>query len=152
MHDRPERFHCRVVLGRGDPAHRAHKPGFSESVAEQPAGVLTPAVGMQDRSRSGPALPTSHVERVDHEFCSDVISDRPAHDPSGPGVHYRAAVVPAISGAVLGDVGEPQPVRAVGMKLAFDQIIMGCSSRDMAPFAAVTHALKAVFGDCRGFG
>jgi len=99
---------------------------------------------MQDRPRGGAALPAGHVEGVDDELGPDVIGDRPPDDLAGPRVHDRAAVNPAITGPVLGDVGEPESIGAAGLELALDQIVMGCRGRDMSPFAAVTHTLEPV--------
>lgn len=114
-------------------------------MSEQPAGVLTSVVGVQDRPRGGSALPAGHVESVDDEFGADVVGDRPADDPSGPGIHDRAAIDPAVGSSVLSDVGEPEPIRAIGMELALDQVVMGCRGRDMSLLATVTHALELVF-------
>ena len=44
---------------------------------------------------------------------AQVVGDRPAHDPAGEHVQDDRAVDPALAGAVLGDVGDPQPVRPV---------------------------------------
>jgi hypothetical protein len=64
-----------------------------------------------------------HVDRVSDQFGAHVISDRPTDDSSGPGVDDDSEVDPAFAGAVLGDVLDPQSVRAVGSELAVHQII-----------------------------
>jgi hypothetical protein len=47
---------------------------------------LAAVVGVHDRRGLGwLASPAGHVERVDHELGAQVISDRPAHHPPGPG-------------------------------------------------------------------
>jgi hypothetical protein len=47
-----------------------------------------------------------------------------AHDPIGAGVLDRAQVQLALAGGVLGDVGQPQPVRGVGCELSLDQVVV----------------------------
>jgi len=51
---------------------------------------------------------------VDDEFGADVVRDRPAHDSPGPDVDHGGAVDLPLGGGVFGDVGAPEPVRAVG--------------------------------------
>ncbi len=51
-----------------------------------------------------------------------MLSDGPADDSAGKGVHHRGAVQPPFAGGVLGDVGDPQPVRRVCGELPVDQV------------------------------
>ena len=80
-------------------------------------------VGVGDRAFGWSASQGGHVDGVGDELGAHVIGDRPADDPSGPGVDDDGEVDPALAGAVLGDVLHPQPVRAVGAELAVHQII-----------------------------
>ncbi len=80
-------------------------------------------IGVGDRAVGWPAAQGGHVDRVGDELGAHVIGDRPADDPSGPGVDDDGEVDPALAGAVLGDVLHPQPVRAVGAELAMHQIV-----------------------------
>lgn len=45
-------------------------------------------------------------------------------EPSEQHVFDRAEVDLGLAGPVLGDVGQPQPVRLLGTELAADQIVM----------------------------
>lgn len=107
-------FDQRVVAAGGDAASRPEEPGGAKAVPEQPRGVLRAAVGVDDRAGLWAALPADHLEGVDEELGADVVGDGPADDPSGERVDDGAAVNPAVGGAVLGDVGEPDPVGSLG--------------------------------------
>jgi hypothetical protein len=48
--------------------------------------------------------------------------DGPADHPTGVGVEDHAAVELALPSGVLGDVGDPQLIRAVAAEVAFDQV------------------------------
>lgn len=69
-----------------------------------------------------PAPPPSHVQSVEDQLGAQVIGDRPSDDAAGEDVQDDRAVDPALSGAVLGDVGDPEPVRAVGGEPPVDQV------------------------------
>ena len=71
------------------------------------------------------APPDSHLQGVDDELGADVISDRPADHPPRPGVNDDREIHLALDGGMLGDIGNPQPVRAVRGELARDQIVAG---------------------------
>lgn len=83
----------------------------------------------------------SHAKGVGDQFSAHMIGNRPADDEPGIGIHYRGAVHPALLGRVLGDVGDPQPVRGVGGEPAIDQVGTGLSDwvadRGVVPPAAV---------------
>ena len=70
------------------------------------------------------ALPASHLQGIDDEFGTDVVGDRPTDDTSGPGVDDRAAVDPAVGGAMLRDVGEPDTIWPIGTELALHEVIV----------------------------
>jgi len=81
----------------------------------------------------GGGVPAGHLQGVDDELAAEVVGDGPAHDHAGPHVQDRAAVDLPLTGGVLGDVGAPQPVRAVGGELALHQIVVhGCRRRGPA--------------------
>ena len=84
--------------------------------------ALTAVVRMQHCPGGRLAPPAGHVQGVEDQLGAQVIGYRPAHDPAGPYVQDDGAVQPALDGAVLGDVGDPQLVRAVGAELAADQV------------------------------
>ena len=111
-----------VVQRVADGAHRAEQAGVAEALSEHPGRVLAAVIGMGDGA-VGATPQAGHLEGVDDELGAEVVGDRPADDPSGPGVDDDGEVDPALAGAVLGDVLHPQPVRAVGAELAVHQIV-----------------------------
>jgi len=118
-----EGFGHRVVIRVADTAHRSEQAGVTEPVAEKPAGVLSPVVGMGDGLAGfGPAPPGRHLERIGDELGADVICDRPAHTAAGPGVDHRSEIHLALPGGVFGDVHDPEPVRARGIESPFHQV------------------------------
>ena len=133
LHGPPERFHHRIVVAVADGAHRAEQPGVAEPLPERPRRVLRAVIGMQDRRlppvASGLPADDRHAERVDDQLGAHVLGDRPADDQPGVGVHDRRAVHLALRRRVLGDVGEPQPVRRVDRELAVDQVVARSGGR-----------------------
>jgi hypothetical protein len=63
-----------------------------------------------------------HVQRVQDPFGAQVLSHRPADDPAGEGVQHHRHIQPTLAGALLGDVGHPQPVRSWWSDVALDQV------------------------------
>jgi hypothetical protein len=51
-----------------------------------------------------------------------VVGHRPADDPAGEGVQHDRQVQPAFAGALLGDVGHPQPIRCWWGEVPLDQV------------------------------
>jgi hypothetical protein len=92
-------------------------------------------------------LADGHVEGVQDQLGAQVLSHRPAHNSPGEGVQDHRQVQPALVGALLGDVGHPQPVRPWRQEVPFDQVRRRCGGRVAAcgavPPAAVD-ALQAV--------
>jgi hypothetical protein len=52
----------------------------------------------------------------DDELGAEMVGDRPVHDSPGVHVQDSSAIHPPFGSAVLGDVGEPQPVGPVGVE------------------------------------
>jgi hypothetical protein len=84
-----------------------------------------------------------HAERVDDEFGAHVFGDGPADDPPGPGVHHRGDVHLSLSGGMLGNVGQPQPVWPGDGELPVDQVFRGGRRRLAAAVSAPVEALQA---------
>jgi len=63
-----------------------------------------------------------HAECVEDQARRLRGVDRPAHDLAAEGVQHHAAEDLALASGVLGDVGDPQLVRAVAPELAADQV------------------------------
>lgn len=69
------------------------------------------------------AVAGGHVQRVDYKCGVSLRIHRPAYDPAAERVQDRAAVQSSFSGAVLGDIGDPQLIWGQAVGLAVDQII-----------------------------
>jgi hypothetical protein len=69
-----------------------------------------PVVGVVDGSGCGSALPERHLQGVDDQLRAQVVGDRPADDPAGEHVEDDGEVDPPLAAAVLGDVGDVEPV------------------------------------------
>jgi hypothetical protein len=66
---------------------------------------------VRDRAFGRSASPGGHVDHISNQFSAHVISDRPSHDTPGPGVDHDREIDPALAGAMLRHVLDPQPVR-----------------------------------------
>ena len=69
------------------------------------------------------ASPNRHLQGVDDELGPDVIRDRPADHASTERVGHRGEIHPAFVGAVLGDIGDPQPVRGADIEDPLHEIL-----------------------------
>jgi hypothetical protein len=101
------------------------------------------AVAVDHGAELGATAPAGHLQGVDDQLGSHVIGDRPAdHDPAEH-VEDRGAVDLALGGGVLGDVGDPQPIRRIGDKPALHQIVVHRRRRPgSAVFASVTDTVR----------
>jgi hypothetical protein len=75
------------------------------------------------------ATPDGHLERVDDEFGADVVCDRPAHHAATERVEDRGEIDRAFTGQMFGHVHHPEPVWALGVELAADEIVAGLPGR-----------------------
>ena len=95
----------------------------------------------------GVALGNGHVECVQDQFGAQVLGHRPAHHPTRERVQDHREVQPALAGALLGDVSNPQPVRPGRHEVALHQVRcwrgVRVATRGAAAPAAM-HALQAV--------
>jgi hypothetical protein len=82
-------------------------------------------VGVMDQPGRWLPLSDRHVEGVQHEFGAQVLSHRPADDPAGEAVQHNRQVQPALVGALLGDVGHPQPIGSWWGEVPLNQIRRG---------------------------
>jgi len=87
------------------------------------------------------ALGDGHVQGVQDQLGAEMVGHRPADDPAGERVEDDSEVQPALTGALLGDVSDPQAVGSWWSELALDQIRGRCRGRVAAsepvPSAAV---------------
>ena len=72
-----------------------------------------------------PAARERHVECIEHELGAQMRRHRPADDATAPGVEDDGEEEKAGPGRDVRDVGDPQPVGAVGVEVALDQIGRG---------------------------
>jgi hypothetical protein len=77
----------------------------------------------------GLAPPEGHLHGVGHELAADVVGDGPAHNPAAKGVEHDGEEDPALGGGVLGDVHDPEPVRALGIEGSVDEVVTGLGRR-----------------------
>ena len=91
-------------------------------------------------------VPDRHLQRVDDQLGADVVGHRPAHDAAAEAVDDHRQVKPPLTGAVLGHVGDVEPVRLGGVEPPLDQVSRGCRGLITARAAAQpppVHALQA---------
>jgi hypothetical protein len=76
------------------------------------------------------ADPERHLQRIQSQFGTQVLSDLPAHDAAGADVLHEGGVHPARAGADVGDVRDPEAVWTIGEELALHQVrtLIGWSS------------------------
>ena len=107
-----ERLHRGVVGAGADPAHRPGQAGvrrrawtkaWDRNWLPRSEWTTVPAGLGAGRRRC--------VSGVDGQLGGHPGGDGVADDPVGAGVLDRAQVELALAGGVLGDVGQPQPVR-----------------------------------------
>jgi hypothetical protein len=75
-----------------------------------------------DQAWGGVALGDGHVQGVQDQLGAEMVGHRPANDPAGERVEDNGEVRPAVTGALLGDVSDPQAVGSWWTELARDQI------------------------------
>jgi hypothetical protein len=73
-----------------------------------------------------------------------VLGHRPAHHATGEGIQDDGQVQPTLVGALLGDVGDSQPVRSGRREVAFDQVGSWRRVRVAAGRAAASAAVDAL--------
>jgi hypothetical protein len=76
----------------------------------RPNAGLAAVVGVVDQPGRWLGLGDRHVQGIQDQFGAQVLSHRPADDPAGEAVQHDRHIQPAVAGALLGDVGHPQPV------------------------------------------
>ena len=100
--------------------------------------VLAALVGVVD-DRARASLSERHVQRIEHQFSSQVIGHCPAHHPAAEHVEHDGEVQEPRHGRYVGDVGHPQPVRGRGLETTLDEVRrragLGISTRGARPLA-----------------
>ena len=70
----------------------------------------------------GPTLPQSQVERLQHQFRTQMGFHRPADDSAAESVEHHREVKKPCPGRYVRDIGDPQPIGRGGDEVAFDQV------------------------------
>ncbi len=84
---------------------------------------MRPVVGVHDRAGlASVASPDGHLQGVDDELGTEVISDRPADDATREGIDHSRQVDLALCRRVLGDVAHPEGIGPVDGELAVDEV------------------------------
>jgi hypothetical protein len=96
-----------------------------------------------DQAWGGVALGDGHVQGVQDQLGAEVVGHRPADDPAGERVQDHGEVQPALTGALLGDVSDPQAVGSWWTELARDQIRGRCRGRVAASEPVGSAAMDA---------
>ena len=130
-------------------AHRDRDPCLAGGAPERQTDVLAALVGMVDQPAPWTPARERHLEGVDDERRAHVGRHRPADDQPGVGVLHRGEVQPALAGAQVGDVSNPQHVRPRRREVTLDQIGGRCDPRDpnrrLPPLLGLTPAIPAAF-------
>ena len=86
---------------------------------------MTASVRVEDASSHILASQDCDLDGLDGQAGLHPRLDGIADDPVGAGVLDRAEVELALTGRMLGDVSQPQPVRDLGLELAADEVVVG---------------------------
>ena len=129
--------------GLADGTHRREQPGVDGATCERPRRELRPLVAVDDRVPTRPALVDGHAQRIGDERGTWLGVDRPADHSARPGVEDHGAVHLALSRRVLGDIGDPELVRLVTMKLPLGTIAGSGHAGDVAEARTSGDALNA---------
>lgn len=106
----PEAFHEGVVIAVGSAAHRRKRAGLGQSLAVSAGGVLDAAIGVEDEAGLGLFAQKGHAQGTQDERGVDRRAHVPAHDLARAEVHDCRDKEPALAGADIGDVANPQLV------------------------------------------
>jgi len=104
--------------------------------------TLRPLVAVDD-GVAVRSLIDGHAQCIGDERSTRPRVDRPADHPARPGVEDHRAVHLALSRRMLGDIGDPQLIRLVAMKLSLDAVAGGGDARDVTITRAPRNAVDA---------
>jgi hypothetical protein len=101
----------------------------------------TALVAVMDEPGRRPAAGDGHLERVDDELGAHVVGHAPADDPPTVSVLDGGQVQPALPGAQVGQVGDPELVGLLGPDASLDEVIGDADTghRDRGPATLVAH-------------
>src|SRR6267378_2034676 len=116
-----------VVVGIAHRSHRGPHLRFLAAKAEGDRGVLRTVVGVMHDAFRAP-LPERHVERGEHELGSQVLSHAPADDSATVGIEDHRQVQEPGPRRDVGNVGDPELVRASALNCRCTRSAEGCAS------------------------
>src|SRR5690625_541108 len=119
-----EALHGRVVTARADSAHRSEHPVPPDRLLHLLRSELRSSIAVQDAASYLAPPGDSAVQSVDRQAGLHSRVDRIPDYPARVDVLDRTQVELALAGAVLGDIGQPQLVRAISSEVSLDQIVM----------------------------
>jgi hypothetical protein len=90
---------------------------------------LAAVVGVVHQPGRGTPLADGHVERIQGQLGAQVVGDRPADHAAGERVQDHRDEQPAFVGALLGDVGQPQPIGPGGVTVRSTRSGAGVANR-----------------------
>ena len=99
-------------------------PCLAQELAEGAGSVLTAAVAMKNEPSSRAAYPDGHLQGVTDEARAHVVGNGEADDPATGEVDDRGEVAPALPGADVGDIPDPDAIESMGrgLEAALDQV------------------------------
>ena len=83
-------FHPSIVIGITRATHAGDPAVVFQERTGLGAGVLHPAIRMDQQPFGGLALGLSHLERTDHQFAAQMIRHGPADNLAAPQVQHHA--------------------------------------------------------------
>ena len=103
--------------------HRRFHAELFEQAATLAAGVLAAPVAVVNQPRLRAYLLERHPQRMRNQRRSHVVAHRPANDLFVEQIFDRRHVEPALVSGHVGDVGDPNLIRCIGVvELLFEQI------------------------------
>ena len=69
-----------------------------------------------------------HVQRVEHQFGTKMIGHRPSHDAPAEHIEHDGQIQKPLPGRHVGDIGHPETIRHIGVKLALDAVRRGTTT------------------------
>ena len=109
----PEAFHRGVIVAAAGPAHAGGKAKGEELLLVGGAGVLAAAIGMVEEAGFGAAGLLSVGQSLEGQGSLQVIMEAPADDFAAEQVHESGEVKPALAGAQVSDISDPDLVGAL---------------------------------------
>ena len=114
----------RIIVGISNATDGGFDTCLGETLGVADADVLRPAVGVTDKTAAGEraALVQGLLQGIEHEVGPGGARHTPAYDPAREDVDHEGGVNEATPGRHVGEVRDPQSVRARGLELPVDPV------------------------------